>query len=469
MLIKNNALNRVIGRFGSFFTRAFEGKRDMEEILGYEKTIEWESYATMYLRRGIAYRIVNAFPDACWDNDIKITDDNDTDDETEFEMAVNLLIRKHNLFYYLNRVDKLACLGHYGVLLFGVRDGVEKLTEPIGKVNGVDDLLFMQTYGQRNAQIQDYERNAQNERYGLPKNYTLQTGDYGLSGTSQGATFSAEALNVDASRVIHVAEGALENEVFGVPKLEPIADLLQDLYKVTGGSAEIFWLNARGGLHVNVEGIEQGAGAALVEDEDADAKALKEKTEEYIHGLNRIIFTQGAAVTPITQSVAAPDKHADVILKQIAGAIEMPQRILVGSEAAHQASTQDETAWLGRVRKRQERFVEPMIIRPVIDKFIDIGLLPAPMNNDYHVLFPDLINIGEKDRAEISLKKAQAIMGYSNSMSAQSIVPPKQFVEEVLGLEYKEDDIEAEMEKEDAEIEEDTAEIARQDAEVNNQ
>ena len=50
---------------------------------------------------------------------------------------------------------------------------------------------------------------------------------------------------VHASRVIHVAEDILDDEVYGIPRLEPLYNYLDDLLKVVGGSAEMFWLDAK--------------------------------------------------------------------------------------------------------------------------------------------------------------------------------------------------------------------------------
>ena len=45
---------------------------------------------------------------------------------------------------------------------------------------------------------------------------------------------------VHASRVLHVAEDCLDDDVYGIPRLKPVFDRLDDLLKVVGGSAEFF-------------------------------------------------------------------------------------------------------------------------------------------------------------------------------------------------------------------------------------
>ena len=449
--VKANTFNRVVSRIGAFFNTQFNGQRDMDETLGYTPQLRWEDYVRQYLRGDIAFRICNAFPQATWDDDIQLVDDPDTEEETEFEKAFKQLARRSNLFYYLTRADILANVGHYSVLFFGVRDGIEDLKEPIGKVKDYKDLLFFQTFGQQNAQIQEYEVNLTEERYGLPKLYTLQSGGYEIPGIQQGAVFGSTSNNVHHSRLIHVAEGALENDVIGTPRLQPIMNRLKDLEKVVGGSAESYWRNARAEMHVNIEGIdsenelESGFEEGALED-------IKEEAEDVSHGFDRVLLTQGANVSLLSQPITAPDKHAAVLIELIAGTIGIPMRILVGSERGELASTQDETQWLGRVKERRERYAEPMILRPLVDRFIEIGVLPAPLGGEYQVIFPDLLNIGEKDKAEIASKKSTALASYANSMAAQSIMPPRQFMKEVMSSEYREDEIDEMLRQENEEI-----------------
>ena len=476
MAKQNRSLNNVVVNMGDravalgrrLFGNAFNQKRDTDNVFGYKKLLQWEDYREAYERYCLANRIVNAYPDATWDNKIRVTDDNEAETETEFEMAFSKLARRSRLFNYLNKADKLANIGHYSVLLLGVRDGEKDLSKPIGSVKDYEDLLFLQAFDQDNAQIQTWNEDISDPNYQLPKLYTLQTGDdyQRARGVSTGSTIPGKTFPVHHSRVIHIAEGTLADDIYGIPRLKPIMNRLVDLEKVTGGAAEVLYLNGRGGIHVNVTGL-QGAGdkgSAVAAAMGADAsKKLKEQVDTYTNSsLERFIFSQGADVNVLNHPVVAPDKHASVILEQIAGAVGIPKRILVGSERGELASTQDETQWLGRIKERREQFAEPMILRPLIDRFIEIGLLPTPMEDDYHIIFPELTNISEKDRAEIRFKNSQALVGYANSMSAQTIVPEEQFMDEIMGMEFKGEAIE-DMEQEVSDT------IAEDNAELDNQ
>jgi hypothetical protein len=111
----------------------------------------------------------------------------------------------------------------------------------------------------------------------------------------------------------------------------------------------------------------------------------------------------------------------------------IPLRVLTGSERGELASTQDTTEWLTFVQARREDHAESRIVRPSIDRLIELGLLPAP-SEDYTVAWKDLFSISEKSRVEIGKGRANALREYTYSPVAQAIIPPDAFLEKFLGF-----------------------------------
>ncbi len=419
----NTLLNRMSIAYAA--GKLFAGKRDLYDVLGYQPNPDINNYYAKYLRQDIAHRIISAYPDAVWTRQPSVQEDENRQNQTDFEKAFTDFAKQKRLFNYLNRLDKLACIGQYSVLLIGLRDGVD-LRQPAGQVNGIDDILYLIPYSESNAEIQEYEEDVQNERYGLPKFYTLRSGGYT---NGKGNAAPSKSLHVHHSRVLHVSEDLLENEVFGTPRLQSVINRLDDLEKVVGGSAEIFWINGRGGLNLNA-------------DKDTvfeNPEKLEEHAENYIHQLTRILKTKGIDVRTLELGIHDPDKHVSVILDLIAGATGIPKRILVGSERGELASTQDEGNWMSRVEERRDTFCEPMMLRPFIDRMMEHGALPTV--KEYEIIWPKLVAASEDSKATVALKKSQAINTYVNGLGADMIIPPKQFVEDILGEEYREDDL----------------------------
>ena len=349
---------------------------------------------------------------------------------SEFEMAFALVAKNTNLFHFLNRFDKLAGLAHYAVLFVGVADNAD-LSQPMGMLRGPEDILYLMPFGECYATIQEYETDIANRRYGLPKMYNLQTGGYADNDRGRGGAFPSRSFVVHHTRVIHAAEGTTDNNIYGIPRLKPVFNRLDDLEKVVGGSSEVYWLNGRGGLSLNA-----AADAPLL-----DAEDTKKQAAEYVHQLTRILTTQGLDVKPLDFKIHEPDKHVGPILDLIAGATGIPKRILVGSERGELSSAQDENNWLGRVAERRRNFCEPMMLRPFVDMLIGVGALPKM--EEYEVVWPPLISASELEKSEVATKMAAAISSYANTLGAELIIPPQQFVEDVLNLEYRPDDIAA--------------------------
>jgi hypothetical protein len=247
---------------------------------------------------------------------------------------------------------------------------------------------------------------------------------------------SSQTQKVHYTRVIHVAENALTNDVIGTPRLEPVYNRLIDLDKIVGGSAETFFLNSRGGLHADVR---DGNNFDLANEKTKND--MIRNMQDYANSLTRFIRTSGTDLEAINHNIADPKNHFDVLISLVSATTEIPKRILLGSEQGQLASTQDFNNFQERVKKRQHNYCEYSILRPIIDFFINSGVLPAPKNNEYNVVWENLEAVDELKKAEISLKKAQAIASYVNSPEASLMIPPKQFMEEILNLEYREEDL----------------------------
>jgi hypothetical protein len=410
------------------------GKRDTWTIFGYPDTLAIKDFRDKYKRGDIATRIVDAYPSECWANPPLIIENKKEQDRTPWENEVDILLDSLDFWQKIKKLDTLVNLGRYAVLYIGFKDGKD-LKEPANKNT---EAIFLKPLAEDVAHIKSYVTDPQDKRFGLPEMYELTL----LDGTELTTEVKRE---VHHSRVIHIAERTLDKEYIGQSVLEPIWNKLIDLEKVSGGSAEIFWLNARGGMS-----LEADADADLGNPEDK--KALKEEIENYQHNLTRVVRTKGIKIQAITQKIDSPKDQFDICISIIAGTTAIPKRILLGNEAGELGSSQDETNWSKQIKNRQKNFCEPFIINKFIDYMIEMGVLKKHSSTKYSCEWPSLTNVSDKDKAEIASKKSSAIATYANSMTAETIIPPKQFVEEVLEMEYREDEIDDIIKRENEEI-----------------
>lgn len=406
----NSILDRILGlrRDGV----SFGGKRDTYEAFGYPRTIDYATYRDCYDRGDIAKAVIDAPVKASWRKEPAIFESGD-DKETKFEAELGKLLTSIRLFSVLQRLDRLACIGEYAVLLLGFNDE-QALDTPVGRSTA---LIYAHPYSQGYAVIKEYDENDKSPRCGLPVKYELSY--------TQGS--KATTKPVHWSRVIHVANDSLDSTVFGVPVLKGIWNRIEDLHRVSGAGAEGFWRNAFAGL---ILGTKENVS---YDPNSAQGLAIKEVGEDFVHLFQRLLVLDGMEAHQLQTQIADPGPTMGAILDLIAGTCRIPKRILMGSEVGQLASSQDISNWLSVIDERREQHCEPNILRPTIDRLIEKKVLPAPKNG-YSVEWPQLTAQSEKEQAEVAKLRTDSFVAYANAPSAEQILPARAFFREVLKM-----------------------------------
>jgi uncharacterized protein len=345
----------------------YAGYRNMRVQLGYLETLTFADYRHLHRRGGIAKRVIEAYPKATWSTDARLTEDVNNNTQTPFERAIAELFDRLDVWARIERTDILANIGSYACLLIGATG---KLDTPLP--SRLKDILYLTPLGENHATIQSWDTDKTSPRYGLPLTYQVSLGGDPLF--QRGTAFvnssrTAESIVVHWSRILHVAEGLLEDDVFGTPRLEAVWNNLDDLVKVVGGGAEAAWKRMDPGIQLDVD-------PELPLDEDA-MDALEEQADEYVHGLRRMLQTRGTKMNLLSTTVAGFGPNATSILQLISGTTGIPQRILTGSERGELASTQDRDNWWDRINERRRAFAAPLV-REFVNRLIERGVVPAP-------------------------------------------------------------------------------------------
>ncbi len=438
----------ILRRFelGKALGQSYNGSRDLYQALGYSTTITFKQYEQIYQREDIAKVLIEKLPKACWTSPPEVIQDpeNLSDFEKEF-IRICKGLKLYSTFY---RLDKLLGLGEYAVLFLGFNGETANLKEEVQASEGLK-LQYIKAFSSDDCKIDKYETDVNNERYGLP---TL----YKISNTINDD--QKKELFVHWSRIIHVVEDPLNNDVKGSPRLEAVYNRLQDVQKVLGGSAEMFWRGARPG-----HAAEADADASFGKDEQ---EALQAELDEYEHNLRRFIRSQGVKIKSLAVQVSSPKDHLDAQLNVIAIVTGIPKRILMGSERGELASSQDQQTWNNLVYERQINFCEPCVIRPFIDKLIELGLLTLPEMKEgtaedaYELEWQKVLVLGEKEKAEIAKTRTQALGEYLKTPGADLTIPLDLYLRKELG--YTKEEIELIM----AYVEETKEQIAEEEEEA---
>ena len=387
----------------------FGGERDLYAVFGYKRVLHYQDYLGKYRRQDIATRLVDAEPRALWSNPPIMVADG-----TLPEVWSNL-ISGFNLYEVFERLDRIVGLGRYAILVVGLDDGSD-LATPVNDALG-KQVLYLQPYSEEAAVIDALEESPSDPRFGLPKMYEISPNksgqnNQGIAGVS-GQFLSMPAFKVHHSRVLHIAEGGLEDLIYGVPRMEKVYNLLDDLIKVVGGSSETFWLTANRGLQIDID-----------KDMDlkaADADALSDEVDEYYHNLRRVIRTRGVQINTLGSDVPNPQSNFSVLISLISAATGIPQRILMGTEAGQLSSEQDRANWAVRIEGRRSLYGEPIMLNPLVRLLVAAGVVEAPSSLTWK--WPEAFRMSPLERAQASAQKARTLANVAKALSDPASSP----------------------------------------------
>lgn len=392
------------------------GGKDLNISCGYPDKISPEQYQEMYNREGVAARVVDVWPEESWSTPPEIVETDDVEDTTEFEKMWMELVDEFNLLSTLDRADRLSGIGQFGVVLIGIDDGKElsqlvegvdtKGTGRAGKGGTTRKLLYVRPFAQSVVAINETEKDIHSPRFGQPKMYTITFND-GVNSIS---------LKVHWHRIVHLVDNREMSNIYGTPRMQNNWNRLSDYRKVLGGSGEMFWKGGFPGYSLEIAGDESGV--------EVDTESLKEAMQDYMLGLQRYLALEGVTAKSLAPQVANPKFHLQGQLDAIAIAMGVPKRILFGSEQSELASTQDTKTWHRRLRRRQEGYVTPMVIRPFIDRLIALGVLPVVAK--YFVRWPDIATATDEEKAIVAARWAEALSKYVTG-DVNQVIPIEEF------------------------------------------
>lgn len=396
-------------RIAAALGKTFGGNRDVYEALGYKKDLGVDDYALRYRRGGVAKRVIEAYPKATWGDGVQIFDDENASVQTEFQKKIEDEFKRLDVIGRMMRLDTLAGLGRYGVMLVGVDQDLAQEAEP-------GEVLYLQPLSEQRASIISIDDNERSPRYGLPKAYRVKLG----SVSSGGASRRSREITVHHSHVIHFSDGALEDDVYGQPRLESIWNYLDDLDKLVGGGSEAAWRRAVNTLIFNLD--------PDAEVDDDVQEAMKEQIVEFEHNLRRMLALTATDVKSVDSAPFSFRENALMVVSLISATMAIPQRKLLGSERGELASTQDDKEMNDNVSRRRAKVADPAL-RQLVDRMIDSGQLPQPKAGKYEIAWPEEEELSEDEKASLVLKFAQA-----NAANKSEIITVDEIRDRVLDL-----------------------------------
>ena len=350
--------------------------RDYYGQFGYPQSVSKIEYQRLYDRNALASRVVRLFPMECWQTAPEIYD-RDAPSESTFEDEFDVLCKKHAFWEVLERADILSGIGGYGIVLFGLDDDAGIDQPVVGYEDGTcqHNLLYIRPFPHSMVEIASFCTDRTSPRYGNPEMYRIQQrpmADFEIEATGEFST-----MNVHWTRVLHIADNRETSEIFGVPRLQLVYNIILDIEKVLGCSGEMFYKGTYPGYAIQTA----NTGLPIKFDNEEIAR----KMAEFQNGYQRWIGLQNATITALPSMYSEPSGLLDQYITMIAIATAVPDRILKGSERGELASGQDAVLWAARVQGRRTGYCIPRIVRPFCNRLIKYGCCSPPYNNDYSI------------------------------------------------------------------------------------
>ncbi len=285
-------------RIATFAGKTFDGIRDLYTALGYKRVLVFKDYNDRYKRGGIAAKVVDSPASATWRNSPAIIEKGSEGKDSEFNDAWKALADRLSIFHYLERADRVSGIGHYGALLIGAKGD---LKTPLVKVDGPEDVLFLAVYTEEHAPVGKLTFDTSSPNFGLPETYKLDL----TSDVTTANAISTRSVEAHHTRIIHVAEGLSENEIFGIPRMSRIWNYLDDLDKIVGGSSEAIWRIVDRGIQFDLD-----KDATL---DPQDEEDFNDEIQDYMHGFQRYLRTQGVTANILGSDAPNPMGAASVV------------------------------------------------------------------------------------------------------------------------------------------------------------
>lgn len=318
---------------------------------------------------------------------------------------------------------------YYGVQL-GPSEQVVPDSNPTPK-----RLIFMRCYDESLVQVVRYEWNIRNPRFGLPVMYRVVLNDPREAHSGVGLPLAT--VFVHWSRVIHLADvhaNAGSSEIFAPPVLRAVLNYILDILKVPGAAAEGYWQSGTPTKVFNTH--PQLGGDVLV-----DRQEITDDVENLINSLQKYMIGKGGSWALLAPSMVDPTPYIEGLISLICMTIGCPVRVFKGSERGELASSQDDAAWNDRLRNRQNGYITPRIICPLIDRLVAVGVLPVPTEG-YHVEWPDLDSLNDKDKAAIFSSLMTGLGAFKQS-GIEADIPLPEILSKFTGGLFDEEEIQA--------------------------
>ena len=406
----NNSLSNQYGPAGQrnlmdFFHQysgyPIETNRNIICQYGYPEAPSFKDFYAVGRRVGLGTAVINAPVDVCWSEypevkDVLTFDKNgepETEANSDFIKELNRLIGSRNLQFWerIKGLDRKQRFGMYAGMLLVTRDELGRsASQPLDSLLPGQLVKMIPFYEAQLIPI-EYDQDIGSPNYGEPTMWQL------IENAVNPKPGKQLSMEVHPSRLIIAAEGSEDGTIYGVPAMQGCLYAVMDWEKARMSSAEGIKRNndQRGVLSLQ-------DGSNLPHPDSEEAEIMDENVRDWHLGKEALLTVANANVTPFNASFHDPKTISDICLQEVAAHTRIPSTVLIGYQTGRLASTEDALAFASSMMTRRKGPVNEMIYQ-VLDRLIDLGLLPEPQG-DIYIEWSDLTEPATSDKLAISDK-----------------------------------------------------------------
>ena len=389
-----NSVRRLTEMFPGYFGQT---KHNYAKDFGWPDNVSFQMLFNMYKRNGLAKAAVHKTASKTWEDFPKLAADA-IDTNTQKEEAVIKHFRKLNFWQKMAEADRRAMVGHYSGLILRVSDGL-RFEDPLNpaKTIGITSLVEVIPAWSSQLTVSQWDHDIKSETYGQPLMFQFNEADV-IENRREHP--KARSFMVHPSRVM---VWSTDGTVFGRSLLEAGYNDLIDMEKIKGAGGEGFWKNAKAApvLEIDKDASLRDMAMAMGVEPDGILEAMNKQVDSYAKGFDQLLMVQGIQVKPMNVQLSVPESFFMTALMSFAASVEMPLKILVGTQSGERASSEDAKEWSQTINARRVNHVLPLI-NALVDKLIEGGFLVG----DWAVSWSDLTKATVSDKLELAMKMA---------------------------------------------------------------
>jgi phage-related protein (TIGR01555 family) len=374
-------------------------------ITGFPTEISKDEYEDMYSRT-IGGNIVDKPANDTWREWFNLVTD---DKGKEFEEEARKLDRKLSTQGNFTISDRLNRLDGNSIIYIGVKDNknADEALEK-GSLKSIDDVLFLKTYRESEYTVTREEDKS--------KDNFNQIISFTITNTSK---------VIHASRVLTMSENHLGDPYTNaIPALMRPYNYIQSLENVSWAGSEAAFKYVVPPWIVNF--------GDLGEPDDTTQTNLQAQLDDFRTSARQTLMVGGISIEPLVGAgnMVDTEKIINKLLELIAGASNMPQRMISGSAAGElSAASADLMDYYASISSRQHNFAEP-VVRQYYSLLQFAGALPEA---EYSISWNPLFKLTDGETAALWEQRARAA-DILNGRSLEPILPPEVIISEVLRL-----------------------------------